>query len=192
MYYNNEKVKEFIKISRRAFLLGMQISSGGNISIRLNNELILTKTSGISLFDCNLNNLVAVNLNGQLIRGTGTPTKEINMHLGIYKKREDVNAVVHYHSPYSTSFASKGMTIPLNTLHSKRILKDIPIIPEAEEGSAELAELVTNKFENMDVKAVLLTGHGIVTIGPSLTAAENLAELVEESAKIAILKSQIN
>jgi L-ribulose-5-phosphate 4-epimerase len=183
----SKKAREFIRIVKKAFLLGMQTSTGGNISLKINENLILTKPSGVSLIDCKQNNLIVVNTKGQLIKGNKKPTKEIKFHLGIYDVRKDINAIVHYHSPWTTAFCTQSIPIPLITLHAKRILNKIPIIPEAKEGSLKLAKLVTKEFVNPQIWAITLTKHGLIAAGPTLNFAENIAELIEETAKTALL-----
>ena len=133
-----------------------------------------------------------MNLDGQILKGEHQPTKEVNMHIGIFKIRRDVNSIIHYHPPWTTAFASRGLKIPLITLHSKRILHDVPLLPLLEEGSAELAKSITNHFKNSDVKAITLTNHGLVAVGSSIQEAENIAELIEETAKIAWISNLID
>lgn len=183
--------KIFIETAKRAFFFGLQSSTGGNISIRINQNIFITKPSGLSLFSLKKNDLITMDLEGKIIKGSSKPTKEVKFHIGIFKIRNDVNAVVHYHPPWATAFACKGIKIPLITLHSKRILQDVPLIPLKEEGSSDLAYLITNVFKNQNVKAITLTGHGLVAVGSTIYDAQNIAELVEETAKIAWISNLI-
>jgi hypothetical protein len=75
------------------------------------------------------------------------------------------------------------------TVHGKRILGKIPAIPRAEAGSEPLASAIQASFENPKVRAVLLRGHGTVAVGSDLKDLENMAELTEESDKIALLSA---
>ena len=181
--------QEFIAICKRAFSLGMQVSTGGNISVRLDHKALLVKPSGLSLYDLRENHLLIVDPSGHVVEGQGKPTKEMEFHLAIYGVREDVGAIVHYHPPYATSFAVSGWEIPLQTVHAKRILRRVPIIPQVPEGSKALANTLKEAFSQPDVLAVLMTGHGIVVVGKGLREAENIAELLEETAKIAFLST---
>ncbi len=183
---------EFIDICRRAFRLGMQVSTGGNISARLDEDRFLVKPSGISLHDLSAKDLLVTDRSGHMLEGKGNPTKELKSHLAIYQARKDLGAIVHYHSAYATSFAVLGRELPLLTVHAKRILKEVPIVPPADEGSEALAHSLKQAFSQPDVRAVLMTGHGIVAVGKGLLEAENIAELVEETAKIAFLSRLLN
>ena len=184
--------EEFIRICRRAVETGMQVSSGGNLSIRLQEGLFLVKPTGISLYDLSEQDLLVTDSSGRTIEGVGRPTKEINAHLGIYRVRTDVGGSVHYHSPYGTAHAVCEKTVPLLTVHAKRILGKIPIIAPGEEGSEALAASVQQVFSEPSVKVALLSGHGILTAGSDLRQAQNLAELLEESAKIAHLSQGLS
>lgn len=171
--------------------MGMQVSTGGNLSMRLGGDIFLVKPSGISLYDLQESDLLIADLSGKTVEGSGKPTKEIGTHLSIYRVRPDVGGVVHYHPPYATAYAVRGKPVPLLTVHAKRILGMIPVIPPGAEGSGALASLVGEIFSNPSVKVVLLAGHGILAGGTTLIEAQNLAELVEESAKIAYLSERL-
>jgi len=182
-----EERRELISICQRAFLLGMQVSSGGNISMRLRDGLFLFKPSGISLFDLRKGDLLVADGSGEVVEGKGKPTRDVYAHLNIYRAREDVGGIVHYHSPFSTAYAVRGEGVPLKTVHSKRILGKVPVIPPVEDGSDAMAHWVGKVFSDPKVRAAILSGHGIIAAGSDLRSAENLAELLEESAKIAFL-----
>jgi L-ribulose-5-phosphate 4-epimerase len=179
--------KEFIRICHRALQMGLQVSTGGNLSMRLQDSLFLVKPSGIALFDLREEDLLVTDVSGKPLEGGGKPTKEINTHLGIYSIRPDVRGVVHYHPPYSTTYAVCRKEIPLKTVHARRILGKIPVVPPAPEGSEALAESIQSVFGDKSVHAALLFDHGVIAAGSSLTKAQNLAELVEESARIAYM-----
>lgn len=184
--------QEFIAICKRAFRLGLQVSTGGNISIRLDPETFLVKPSGLSLYDLKEDDLLIVDPSGHVVEGQGKPTKEMGFHLAIYGVREDVGAIIHYHPPYATSFAVLGKEIPLQTVQARRILKRVPIISAAKEGSDDLAQWLCDTFTEGEIHAALLTGHGIVSVGEGIKQAQNIAELIEETAKIAVISSLIS
>jgi len=181
----------FLRVCRRAFDTGLQVSTGGNLSIKLNNDFFLVKPSGISLYDLKQTDLLIVDAAGKTAGGSGKPTKEIGTHLSIYRVRQDVGAVVHYHSPYATAFAVQGKPIPLLTVHAARILGMIPVIGPGAEGSEALALEVQKTFSNPQVRVALLASHGVLAAGSNLLDAQNLAELVEETAKIAYLSERL-
>ncbi len=145
----------------------------------------MVKPSGIALFDLSEEDLLVTDASGALLRGGGKPTKEINTHLGIYRIRPDVTGVVHYHPPFATTYAVCRKEIPLKTVHARRILGKIPVVSAAPEGSEALVESIQSVFRDASVYAALLFDHGIIAAGSHLAQAQNFAELVEESARIA-------
>jgi ribulose-5-phosphate 4-epimerase/fuculose-1-phosphate aldolase len=180
-------VQAFRWAARRAFQLGLQAGAGGNISLRLGPDRFLTKPTGLGLTECRGANLVRVNGQGQPVEGQAKPTKEVMAHLGIYEVRPEVSGIVHYHPPYTTSYAIRNLPLPLPTLHARRVLKQVPLLPEYPEGSHELAQAVREAARDPEVSGLLLAGHGLLAMGPSLRQAQYTAELMEESARIAWL-----
>lgn len=183
--------KAFLRVCRRAFEAGLQVSTGGNLSLKLPGGLYLVKPSGIALYDLTAEDLLLADAAGKTVAGSGKPTKEIGTHLSIYRRRADVGGVVHYHPPYATAFAVHARTIPLLTVHAERILGSLPVIPPGPEGSEILGRQVEETFADPRIKAALLAGHGILAAGRDLTEAQNLAELVEETAKVAFLADRL-
>ena len=179
--------QEFVSVCQRSFNLGLQKSTGGNISVRINQDSFLVKPSGRSLVDLGPEHLLICDADGRVITGEGRPTKEISSHLAIYQVRPEVVAVVHYHPPYATGFAAAGREIPLLTVHARRILGRMPLLAPAGEGSQELIDSLRQAFSETTVQAAILAQHGVIAAGGSLLHAQNLAELVEESAQIAFV-----
>jgi L-ribulose-5-phosphate 4-epimerase len=177
--------QEMIGIAHRAAAMGLQSGAGGNISMRWGANYLI-KASGTSLYGMSESDILAVDADGKILRGLGVPTKEIRFHLGIYRERADIGAVVHYHAPFATAFAIKGIAIPALTFHAQRSLAKLPVIPPLADGSRELAGAVIGAIRDRDVRLLLLAAHGLVAIGKTLLEAQCLAELAEESAKTAI------
>ena len=119
------------------------------------------------------------------MEGQAKPTKEVMTHLVIYEARPEVGGIVHYHPPYATSYAVRNLPLPLPTVHARRILRQVPLLPEYPEGSHELAQAVREAARDPEVSGLLLAGHGLLAMGPSLRQAQYTAELMEESARIA-------
>jgi L-fuculose-phosphate aldolase len=178
---------DFVAACQRAFNLGLQMSTGGNLSLRLESGYLLVKPSGLSLCELEPEHLLVCDDQGQVVQGEGRPTKELRSHLAIYQARPEVGAVVHYHPPHATAYAVSRREIPLLTVHAKRILGRVPLVEEVGEGSEELASAVGRAFAAPKVKAVLLAEHGVIAVGEDLRKAQNLAELVEECARVALL-----
>jgi len=182
----SQAVGELVRIARRSAVMGLSAGAGGNISLRCGSR-VLIKASGCSLYDLCEENVVVLGESGDVLSGSGSPSKEVRFHLGIYRSLPEIGGVAHYHAPYCTAFAVRGMSIPLETNNAKRYFPKMPVVPELPDGSQELADAVIKAFQDREVRLILLAGHGIVSIGHTLTEAHLLAESAEEAARIALL-----
>ena len=181
-----EKMLELIRTAKRAFDAHLQTGTGGNISIRLKQgDSVAIKPSGVGFCECSLDNLLVVDLNGTILSGSTRPSKDMPFHLGIYRVRPEVQGIVHVHSPWATAWAALGEEIPTLTAQAKAKLGRIPIVPSGPDGSKESADCVIEAFRNPAVAAAILASHGAVGVGETLLGAEQIIELVEETAHIA-------
>jgi L-ribulose-5-phosphate 4-epimerase len=186
-----EKRRRFVAACQRAFALGLQMSTGGNLSMRVDSSVFLVKPSGKALYDLTPDDLLICDDEGLVLEGEGKPTKELSSHMAVYKVRPQTGAIVHYHPPYATAYAVAGQELPLPTVHARRKLLRVPLIEPVGEGSPELSASLQQAFSAPELRAVLMAEHGIIAAGADLAEAQNLAELVEESARIAYLASRI-
>ena len=186
------KMQELMSIAKRAFNLQMQSGTGGNISIRSDDgEHVVIKPSGVGFVECDENNLLVVDLEGNILKGDRKPSKDMPFHLGIYKVRSDVNGIVHVHSPWATGWACSGHQIPTPTVHSRDKLGRIPVIPVGQDGGNQNPEDIIDAYRDPAVLAVLLENHGSVGVGKSLLAAQHIAELIEETAHVAAVAKML-
>jgi len=172
-----------VKWGKELYDCGMVKGSGGNISIKMNHSVLLTPT-GSFLGHLNKDLISKTDLNGVLIDGP-KPTKELPMHLAAYKARQNINAVVHLHSPYATALAStllpdEFMPIFLPSVAIKA--GRIRIAEFALPGTEILANVVYDSLKFGP--AVLLSHHGIVTTGKDLTEAVSIAYEIEENCHL--------
>lgn len=186
------KIAEKLVIaSKRAYNRGIQTGSGGNVSARIpGEEKMLVKASGGSLGDCTPEGFLITDFDGNLIEGEGKPTREALLHGYIYRMRPDVHAVVHVHSPYAIGWSSSKKDLPRVTWHSKlKVPADYPTLDvHAAMVRPEDVPMVEEMFaKNPDIPAFLLADHGVVAMGKDPLGAEHNAELVEETAQVAIL-----
>jgi L-ribulose-5-phosphate 4-epimerase len=184
--------EDYIWAVRRSFALGLQTGTGGNISIRLAAGRFLTKPTGVGLVDCGANDLVVVDEEGRTLEGNAKPTKEIQVHLAVFRVRPDVNCIVHYHAPHATAYAVRGKALPLPTIHAKRILGTIPLVGEYPEGSDQLAVAAAQAAVSPHIAGLLMKKHGLMALGDTPRQAQYRAELMEESARIAWLAQFIS
>jgi L-fuculose-phosphate aldolase len=166
---------------------------GGNLSIRIpGTERVLITPSGISLRDITPDIIIEVDIHENLLRGKKNlkPSKETPFHASIYRIRSDVMAIAHVHPPFSTALSLKDKPFPLLTAPGMVNLGKIPLVEFALMGTKELCDYVSEAAkENMEVKALLLKGHGVIAMGSDLASAYYIADLVEDNAKVALLSS---
>ena len=187
---------ELSDISKRAFLRNLVGGTGGNISARIpGSDKVLITPSGVSLADVEPETNLLVRLDGTILENPLNllPSKETGFHLAIYELRPDVGAIAHVHPAYATAYSRGGKPLPMATITARMILKEVPAIESALPGSRELCEFVKGGIvRHPGVKALLMTEHGILALGPDIKAAYYLADLVENTAQVAFVAGNIN
>jgi L-ribulose-5-phosphate 4-epimerase len=165
--------------------------TGGNVSARdPETGLVVIKPSGVRYEVLRPEDHVVVDLNGEVIEGGLKPSSDTASHLHIYRHREDVNGVVHTHSPYATAFAAVGKPIPCClTAIADEFGGPIPCADFALIGDEAIGKQVVEHIGSS--KAVLLKQHGVFTIGETAAAAVKAAVMVEDVAKAVWLALQI-
>jgi L-ribulose-5-phosphate 4-epimerase len=181
--------------SRRSFRRGLVGGTGGNLSLRIpDTDTVLITPTGVALDDVIPETSVLVDLEGNILESPlgHKGSKETRFHLSAYRIRDDVMAVVHVHPPYSTAFSCTGEPLPLRTVPSRLILKEVPCLPCFNPGSKELADQVTEAIRTIpNLKALLMADHGILVLGPDMYTAYYTADLVEHTAQVAFFHKQI-
>jgi len=174
---------EIIKISKTLGLSGLVVGGAGNISSRLNENHIMISKRGSILQTASKEDFLTININGDVIDGIGDPTSEKDLHLEVYTKRPDVQAVVHTHSPYATVLAVLRQSIPPIVDEMGIILGgEVSIANYAQPGTKALAYNAVSALENR--MGALLANHGVLAVGSSLEEALKVAKLIEHVAFI--------
>ena len=159
--------------------------SGGNISIRIKNEPILAVTpSGRSYWNMTADDICMVDFDLKPIDGQFVPSKEAEMHIGIYTHRTDVNAIVHTHQAYASILAVIDTPIPsLFDEETKEFGPVVETIPYAISGSKDLVQNVIQKLGNK-CHCYILQNHGALNLGRDIDHAWKNTELLEKVSKI--------
>lgn len=177
-----ELKKEMIEITRRMYDKGFVAANDGNVSVRINDRILVTPT-GKSKGFLKVSDLVWVDLNGKKLEGKLKPTSELLMHLFVYKKREDVKAVVHAHPPYSTALAIAGIELPDSVMPEViTSLGEIPLAPYGTPSTQEVPDSISDLIKSYD--AIILRNHGVLTVGKDLAEAYFKLERVEHYAQV--------
>ena len=188
----DNKKQELIAVAKRCFDLRLQTNAGGNLSVRLvGTDSILIKPSGIGFNECTRDNLQMVHLDGSIEPSPYKPSKDLGFHLDLYRIREDIQAIVHCHSPWATGYASAGLQIPCLTVQTIEKIGHIPLIPLSIKGGPQTEKEISPVFRDSRVVAAVLANHGTIGVGKSLIAAQYIAEIIEETAHIAFVRDTL-
>jgi L-ribulose-5-phosphate 4-epimerase len=162
---------------------GLVTWTSGNLSARdPESGLVVIKPSGLRYEELRPDNMVVVDVEGNVIEGDLKPSSDMLSHLYIYRHRPDVAGVVHTHSPYATAFAAVGESIPVHlTAIGDEFGCTIPCAGFALIGSEAIGKLVVDNIG--ESPAILLQSHGVFTVGSDATAAVKAAVMVEDVAR---------
>jgi L-ribulose-5-phosphate 4-epimerase len=164
---------------------GSTLGSGGNVSMfDRKAEMVIITPSGKPYRQMSAEDICVVDPDMRQLAGTLPPSTETAMHIGIYRNRPDVNAVVHTHQPYASVFALINKPIPaLFDEVTVELGARIEIIPYAFSGSAELVANVQRQTKN-GANCYILQNHGALNIGRDLTQAMRNAEMLEKVCQV--------
>jgi L-fuculose-phosphate aldolase len=173
-----------VEYGKKMVAAGLTSGTGGNLSVadRAAKKMAISP-SGIDYGATYPDDVAVLNLkDGRVAEGERTPSSEFNFHLALYRKRPDVGAVVHTHSPYATTMACLQWEIPAVHYLVGFAGKKVPVAPYATFGTEELARNVADTIG--DYNALLMANHGLVAVGPNLATAFAVAEEIEFVARI--------
>lgn len=176
--------QEIVDYGKKMSSAGLSKGTSGNISAYdPESGYMAISPSGLDYFETAAEDIVILDLDGNIVEGCRKPSSEHALHATIYKLHPDARGVVHAHSTYCTTFACLKQSIEaVHYLLAGAETFRIPCADYATYGTEELAEKVSEV--NGEGLAMLLANHGMVAYGPSLSKAFNVAENVEWVAEI--------
>ncbi|HOD37430.1 MAG TPA: class II aldolase/adducin family protein [Candidatus Marinimicrobia bacterium] len=181
--------KLICEIGKKIYANGYVAANDGNLSMRLNSEMVLITPTNVSKGAVKPSQIAKIDLSGNPL-DKNRPSSESLLHLAIYKRCDWVKAVIHSHPPYATAWAviGLGLTDPIlpETIVS---IGQIPLIPYKPPSTQELADIVADAAQKNDV--LLLQNHGLVTVGKDLLDAYYKTERAEHVFRIVALAKQI-
>ena len=183
-----DNVSKLIEVCNKLYDRELASGKSGNVSIRLGNYIAITPTLK-AMNDLNEDDIVLVDMKSNVLT-KGKPSSEVGMHLAIYKKRSDVNAIIHTHSPYTTGFAISDEKIKRLEGFGEINNPYVASIEYEKPGSDELALNASEAIKNEDV--LVLKNHGVICVGKDLNETESLAIFIEESAKTQFVSYMLN
>jgi len=185
--------KSICDIGKRVWEKDMGAANDGNISVKMEDGIIICTPTGVSKGFMTPEMLVKIDYDGNVIeQGVNglKPSSEIKMHLALYKFRDDVKSVVHAHPIHATAFAVCHIALNKQIMPESTIgLGEVPLAPYATPSTEELPKVLLPYFEDHDT--VLMANHGAVSVGVDLTNAYFRMEALEYYAKLLYLAGNI-
>lgn len=178
--------EDMVRYARSMFERGYSSGGAGNISLKLPDGNILATPTNSSFGDLNADELSKVTMQGELLSGQKA-SKEVLMHLAMYRQRPHCGGIVHLHSPWLTALSCLPGIDPENALppitpyYVMRVGK-LPVVPYIRPGSPIIAEHVEKLAAEHN--AILLANHGPIISGKDIREAVFNAEELEETAKL--------
>lgn len=174
--------EDLIRVCRQLETQGLLAATDGNVSCRVGPDRLLITPGGARKGELKPLDLVLMDLNsGSIVAGHGKASSELRMHLLVYRKRADVNAVVHAHPPLLTGCTLAGIQFRAEVLPEVWIgIGPVPTAPYATPTTEELVESIRPFVA--DHQAILLERHGSLTVGRSLKEAFMRLEKLEHAA----------
>jgi L-fuculose-phosphate aldolase len=175
---------QFQKFGRNLFQRGLTSSHGGNMSVRMGDRIVITRTGSM------LNHLTEADLIETGLEEDDSnvmlASSELLVHRAIYQNTSAL-AIVHVHPPYAValSLVEPEAIIPIDN-EGSYVLRKVPIVEaELTTGSKEVARLAVEMLR--EYKIFMLRGHGCFSTGPLLEEAYQWCSSLEEACKIMTL-----
>ena len=178
---------QIVEYGKKMSASGLSVGTSGNISVYdPETGYMAISPSGLGYFQTEPEDIVVMDLDGNIIDGKRKPSSEHGLHTIVYQNRPDARAVVHTHSPYATTLAGLHETLkPVHYAMMGANTYEVPLVPYVTFGTPELAEAVGVVLRaNPSARAVLLANHGDVCYHINLAKAFGLAENIEFTSRI--------
>lgn len=176
--------KEIVEIGLSISRSGLVQSTQGNISaVDRKTGMMAITPSGMNYDMLTPEDIVVTDLYGNILEGERNPSTELPVHAYILRERDDVNAIVHTHSPFATALSLVDQEVPPVMIQlGEAVGGSVPIAPYTPGGQPKLGEVAMEAMQ--DKNAVVLKNHGVIAVGPTLHRALFVASMVEDTAKV--------
>ncbi|MEW9673929.1 L-ribulose-5-phosphate 4-epimerase [Ammoniphilus sp. 3BR4] len=175
----------------------------GNVSgIDREKGLVVIKPSGVPYERLTWEDMVVIDLHGNVVEGNLRPSSDTPTHLALYQAFPEIGGIVHTHSPWATIWSQAGQSIPaLGTTHADYFYGDIPCTREMTDAEIqndyelETGNVIIETFKGRNpsyVPGILVHNHGPFAWGSNAANAVHNAVVLEEVAKISYRTVQLN
>jgi L-fuculose-phosphate aldolase len=164
-YFNSSAAhvlkEQICDIGRRLWQRAYVDGNGGNIAIRVGEDIALCTATLVSKGFMKPEDMCLVDFEGNQLCGTKKRTSEILMHLQIMKRQPRAVATVHCHPPYATGFAVAGLTPPTCMIPEYEVFASVAVAPYRTPGTPEMGKLVADLVDKHNT--ILMANHGVVS-----------------------------
>ncbi|WP_417204076.1 L-fuculose-phosphate aldolase [Acetoanaerobium sticklandii] len=173
-----QEKEQVVRYGKKLIDRRLTTGSGGNISVcNREKKLVAISPSGLDYYETTPEDIVILDIDGNLVEGKHRPSSEAGMHLAFYKNRADVSGIVHTHSKFATAIACMGWELPAVHYLIGMAGHRVKCTGYATYGSDELAKKALETIG--DSNAVLLANHGLIALGEDVDRAFSTAEHLE-------------
>ncbi|HZR20007.1 MAG TPA: class II aldolase/adducin family protein [Verrucomicrobiae bacterium] len=177
-------------IGRRLWQRAYVDGNGGNIAIRVGEDLALCTPTLVSKGFMKPEDMCLVDLEGNQLAGAKKRTSEILMHLQIMKRQPRAVATVHCHPPYATGFAVAGVEPPTCMIPEYEVFSSVAIAPYRTPGTPEMGKLVSDLVDKHNT--ILMANHGVVSWSHNnVEDAYFKMEILEAYCRTVLVASQL-
>jgi L-ribulose-5-phosphate 4-epimerase len=172
---------------------GLVVWTAGNVSARVpGHDLLVIKPSGVSYDDLTPDNMIVCDLDGTVVEGDLAPSSDTAAHAYVYRQMPEVGGVVHTHSTYACAWAARGESVPcVLTAMADEFGAEIPVGPFALIGDDSIGRGIVETLRGHRSPAVLMSNHGVFTIGRDARAAVKAAVMCEDVARSVHIARQL-
>jgi len=193
-FFNSAPVHELkgqlCEIGRRLWQRAYVDGNGGNIAIKVGEDLALCTPTLVSKGFMKPEDMCLVDLEGNQLAGSKKRTSEILMHLQIMKRQPRAVATVHCHPPYSTGFAVAGVAPPTCMIPEYEVFSSVAIAPYRTPGTPEMGKLVSDLVDKHNT--ILMANHGVVSWSHNnVEDAYFKMEILEAYCRTVLVASQL-
>jgi L-fuculose-phosphate aldolase len=172
-----------LEATQQMYTRGLVEGTAGNVSGRMPDGNVVMTPSSVAYEGMTVDDLVVVDLDGNVVDGERGPTSEKALHLACYRSYDEVGGVIHCHATYASMFALVRQPIPAVIEEFVVFVGgDVPIAEYKPTGSDELAEEIATHLTDRSV--ALMANHGILCIGRDPADALHAGLVVEHNARI--------
>lgn len=193
-FFHSEPIRllkeRIVDMGRRIWNRDYVDGNGGNITIRVGDDLVLCTPTLISKGFMTVDDIALVDMTGKQLAGRRKRTSEVNTHIGIMRYQPKAKACVHAHPPHATAFAVASVVPPTCMIPEAEVfLGQIGLAPYQTPGTAENAETVGKM--GVDHQCIIMENHGVITWGKDVEDAYWKMENCDAYCKTVWIASQL-